>query len=117
MYAIKSDGTFLGYTDALVYVKLSAAGSYVPTDPVEADGVCVKIPTEIQDETDGTTRLAMIDAVFSLPGHQLERTERSVEIEPVSASLLLNSLARETDSMEQLRADVDYLAVMSGIDL
>ena len=42
MYAIKSGGKVVGYSDTVVYVRLHENGCYVPCDEAEAGGFCIK---------------------------------------------------------------------------
>ena len=67
MYKVTVGGVFAGYSDTAVYVKVAGNGSYVPCDPAEAGGVCVKLPYEHTDE-DGNTVKTAEDIVFKLPG-------------------------------------------------
>ena len=41
MYAIKSGGKVVGYSDTVVYVRLHENGCYVPCDEAEGGGVFV----------------------------------------------------------------------------
>ena len=41
MYAIKSGGKVVGYSDTVVYVRLHENGCYVPGDEAEAEGFCI----------------------------------------------------------------------------
>ena len=62
---------------------------YVPCDPAEAAGVCVKLPYEHTDE-DGNTVKSVEDIVFHFPGAELLGMEQEATIEETSGSLLLN---------------------------
>ena len=45
MYAIKSGGKVVGYSDTVVYVRLHENGCYVPCDEAEAGGSFTLSPT------------------------------------------------------------------------
>lgn len=84
MYQVVCDGNVVGNFDELVYIRLSQNGSYVPCDESIADGVCVKLPrqveTEIEDETTGEvtteTRIVYEDTVFRLKENALTGDEQ-----------------------------------------
>lgn len=88
MYKVTVDGTFAGYSDTAVFVKVADNGSYVPCDAAEAGGVCVKLPYEHTDE-DGNTVKTVEDIVFKLPGGELLGMEQEAELEETSGALLI----------------------------
>lgn len=90
MYKVTVDGLFAGYSDTLVYVKVAGNGAYVPCDPPEAGGVCVKLPYDHEDEETGETVRLVEDIVFHLPGRELLGMEQEAEIEETNGSLLLD---------------------------
>ena len=47
MYAIKSGGKVVGYSDTVVYVRLHENGCYVPCDEAEAEGFCIKTANNV----------------------------------------------------------------------
>ena len=53
MYAIKSGGKVVGYSDTVVYVRLHENGCYVPCDEAEAEGFCIKTAIDRKDEETG----------------------------------------------------------------
>ena len=53
MYAIKSGGKVVGYSDTVVYVRLHENGCYVPCDAAEAEGFCIKTAIDRKDEETG----------------------------------------------------------------
>ena len=63
MYKVTVDGVFAGYSDTAVFVRLHENGCYIPCEETEAEGVCVKLPYEFQDD-DGT-RYARSRILFS----------------------------------------------------
>jgi len=73
MYEVSSDGNVLG-TFNPVFIRLSDNGSYVPCDESVAEGICVKLPKEVEnevtDEETGAvtteTRTVYEDTVFRL---------------------------------------------------
>lgn len=90
MFKVTANGAFVGYSDTVVYITISANGSYIPTDANHADGICVKLPTEIYDEGTGETIQTTVDTVFSLPGKELPGVEREADIEEISGALALD---------------------------
>ena len=82
MYKVTVEGAFAGYSDTAVYVKVAGNGSYVPCDPAEAGGVCVKLPYEHTDET-------AEDIVFRFPGGELLGIEQEATLEETSGTLLV----------------------------
>ena len=88
MYKVIVEGVFAGYSDTAVYVKVVGNGSYVPCDPAEAGGVCVKLPYECTDEN-GNTIKSTEDIVFKYQGGKLLGIEREAELEETSGALLI----------------------------
>lgn len=89
MYKVTVEGVPAGYSDTAVFVKVARNGSYVPCDPAEAGGVCVKLPYEHTDE-DGNTVKTVEDIVFRFPGGELLGIEQEATIEETSGSILLD---------------------------
>ena len=83
MYKVTVGGVFAGYSDTAVYVKVAGNGSYVPCDPAEAGGVCVKL------SEDGNTVKTAEDIVFKLPGGELLGMEQEATLEETSGTLLV----------------------------
>ena len=54
MYKVTVDGVFAGYSDTAVFVRLHENGCYIPCEETEAEGVCVKLPYEFQDDEGNT---------------------------------------------------------------
>ena len=90
MYKVTVEGVFAGYSDTAVYITVSDTGSYIPVEKADADGVCVKLPTDIIDEDTGETTRTVEDIVFVLPGGELLGIEQEAEIEEVSGALALD---------------------------
>ena len=88
MYKVTVEGAFAGYSDTAVYVKVAGNGSYVPCDPAEAGGVCVKLPYEHTGE-DGNTVKTAEDIVFKLPGGELLGIKQEAALEETSGTLLV----------------------------
>ena len=88
MYKVTVEGAFAGYSDTAVYVKVAGNGSYIPCDPAEAGGVCVKLPYEHTDE-DGNTVKTAEDIVFKLPSGELLGIEQEATLEETSGTLLV----------------------------
>ena len=88
MYAIKSGGKVVGYSDTVVYVRLHENGCYVPCDEAEAGGFCAKMAVTLTDE-DGKEYQALSDTVFRLAGKLLKGTEPEGSYEEMGAAIPL----------------------------
>ena len=88
MYAVKQGGTFAGYADSIVPIRLHGNGCYVPCKEAEADGFCAKMAVTLTDE-DGKEYQALSDMVFHLTGHTLKGTEPEGSYEEMGAALPL----------------------------
>ena len=88
MYAVKQDGTFAGYADSIVHIRLHSNGCYVPCKETEADGFCAKMAVTITDE-EGTEHQVLSDMVFHLADHTLKGTEPEGSYEEMGAALPL----------------------------
>ena len=74
MYVVKQDGTFAGYADSIVPIRLHNSGCYVPCKETEADGFCAKMAVTITDEG-GNEYRTLIDTVYRTEGHTMKGTE------------------------------------------
>ena len=88
MYVVKQDGTFAGYADSIVLIRLHNNGCYVSCEETEADGFCAKMAVTLTDE-DGKKYQALSDTVFHFAGHTLKGTEPAGSYEEMSAALPL----------------------------
>lgn len=89
MYAIKSGGTVVGYSDTVVFIRLHENGSYVPCDAAEAEGFCVKTAIDRTDEETGETVTYLEDIVYKLADGKLHDAEPTGSVEAVSGTLML----------------------------
>lgn len=89
MYAIKSGGAVVGYSDTAVYIRLHENGCYVPCDKSEAEGVCVKTAIDYIDEETGEELTRLEDFVYRLRESGLLGIEPLGELEDVSGTLML----------------------------
>lgn len=87
MYKVTVDGEFAGYSDTAVFVRLARNGCYVPCEAPEAEGVCVKLPREIQGEHGAVKTVE--DVVFSLPGKGLPGAGQAAELEETSGPVVV----------------------------
>lgn len=84
MYKIISDNCEY-YVDDIIYIKLNKRnGCYVICDKSEADGICAKIPKEI--ETESGTDIVCKDTVFSIKDNGLNGFENLCRVEPFQAA-------------------------------
>ena len=88
MYVVKQGGTFAGYADSIVPIRLHNNGCYVPCKETEADGFCAKMAVTITDE-DRNDNHVLSDMVFHLTGHTLKGTEPEGSYEEMGAALPL----------------------------
>lgn len=88
MYAVKQDGTFAGYADSIVHIRLHGNGCYVPCKEDQAEGFCAKMVVTLTDE-DGKEYQALADTVFHLTDHTLKGTEPEGSYEEMGAALPL----------------------------
>lgn len=88
MYVIQKDGTFAGYADSVVLIRLHSNGCYVPCEEAQADGFCAKMAVTRTDE-DGKEYRALSDEVFHLAGRVLRGTEPEGSYEQQGAAIPL----------------------------
>ena len=88
MYAVKQDGTFAGYADSIVFIRLHGNGCYVPCKEAEAEGFCAKMAVTIMDE-EGIEHQVLSATVFHFVGHTLKGTEPEGSYEEMGAALPL----------------------------
>ena len=89
MYAIRSGGEVVGYSDSLVYIRLHENGCYVPCDAAEAEGFCVKTAIDRTDEETNETMTYLEDFVYALADGGLLGIEPVGSVEVVSGTLML----------------------------
>lgn len=92
---IKSDGTELGVTDSVLFIKVSPEGTYIEATENEAAGVAFE----------GTA--------YNLPGHSEIADADTVILAPIT---LGEYIKEQNAKWERMQAGVDYLAMMSGVD-
>ena len=88
MYVVKQDGTFAGYADSIVLIRLHSNGCYVPCKEDQAEGFCAKMAVTIMDEEE-TERQVLSDMVFHLADHTMKGTEPEGSYEEMGAALPL----------------------------
>ena len=88
MYKITQNGTFAGYADSIVFIKLHSNGCYVPCEEDQAEGFCAKMAIAMTEE-DGKEYQALSDTVFRLAGKLLKGTEPEGSYEEMGAALPL----------------------------
>ena len=88
MYVVKQDGTFAGYADSIVPIRLHSNGCYVPCEESEADGFCAKMAVTITDE-EGNEYKTLTDTVYRTDGHTMKGTEPEGSYEEMGAALPL----------------------------
>lgn len=103
MYAVKQDGTFAGYADSIIFIRLHNNGCYVPCKENEADGFCAKMAMLMTDES-GNEYHSLSDMVFCLAGHELSNKEPVGSYEEMGAAL---PLTNAESSLAELEAAYD----------
>ena len=88
MYAIKSGGKVVGYSDTVVYVRLHENGCYVPCERAQAGGFCVKVPVDYTEEN-GETKTRLEDFVYKFSDDDLLGIEPTATVEQFSGALML----------------------------
>ena len=89
MYAIKSGGEDVGYSDTVVYIRLHENGCYVPCDEEEAEGFCVKTAIDRTDKETGETTTYLEDFVYAFTDGGLLGIEPVGSVETVSGAIML----------------------------
>lgn len=74
MYIVTREGTFDGYADSVIPIKLHKNGCYIPCGESEADGFCAK-KAIMQTDKDGKEYRTLDDTVYRLEGHTLKDNE------------------------------------------
>lgn len=93
---ITTEGTELGLTDSVLFIKKSTDGTLIEASREDAIGLAYK----------GTA--------YNLPGHtEVERAKTAVAVQ-VSAAQIMQE---QTVFAEKLQANMDYLAMMSDVDI
>ena len=91
MYAIKSGGKVISYSDTVVYVRLHENGCYVSCAESEAQGFCAKMARELTTEDDESIT-GMVDTVYCFNGKVMHGDEPIGRFEQINgAAQLMNS--------------------------
>lgn len=88
MYKVTVNGV-TSFSDDTVYIKKVANGCYIPCGQLEATGVCVKIPYELDNE--GEKVMTVRDVVYALDGKELEGAEGVAVVEKTNGALELHN--------------------------
>lgn len=93
---ITTEGTELGLADSVLFIKKSTDGTLIEVSREDAIGLAYK----------GTA--------YNLPGHtEIEEAKTAVAVQ-VSAAQIMQE---QTVLTEKLQANMDYLAMMSDVDI
>jgi hypothetical protein len=91
MYAVSKEGSFVGYADSVVSIRLHENGSYVPCADDEADGFCAKMARELTTE-DNESITGMVDTVYCFNEKVMHGGEPIGSFEQINgAAQLMNS--------------------------
>lgn len=99
MYAVKSGGAVIAYSDTAVYIRLHDNGCYVPCDAAEAEGFCVKTAVDFTDEETGETMTRLEDFVYAFKEDGLLGIEPIGELETVSGALMVADMQAALEIM------------------
>lgn len=86
---IATDGTEIGYTEKLNYITVSNSGCFIEATKDNAKGIAYK------------------GVAYSLLGEDINKDNVAVLIQEFDSA----------DKQKVLQADIDYLAVMTGVEL
>lgn len=86
MYEIKVDNKNVGYSESVVYIRLHNNGCYVPCNPEDAEGFCVKTAKTRTDEK-GEEYTFLSDTVYRLKEKGLRGTEPIASIETIEGAI------------------------------
>lgn len=86
---IKTDGTELGVTDAVYYIKIGASGCFTPTVKEDAIGV------------------AYNSIAYNLAGHTEIANADTVVVSAIDSGILIDALNTQHIETEQMLTDLD----------
>ncbi len=98
MYAVKSGGETVGYSDGFVFIRLHSNGCYVLCSEAEAEGICIKIAKQAVNEN-GETVTYIDDTVFKLTETGLHGSEPTAELETVSGAQVIADKDNEINTI------------------
>lgn len=93
---ITSDGTELGITDSVLFIKISPEGTYIEASEEEAVGIAFK------------------GEAYNLPGHSEITGAKTATLTPITLGEFLQEQAERTARMQ---AGMDYIAMMADVDI
>ena len=98
MFNIYKDNKLIATTEKPLYVKKHPEnGCYIPAKKNDATGISVQ----------------SLQQVFALAGKELDGLDQVAVVEVDGGGILTELIQKEM----QARADVDYIAIMTGVDL
>ena len=89
MYQIKQNGSVIGYSDDVIFVRLHENGCYVPCEREQAEGFCVKVAIDSKDADTGETVTRLEDFVYKFSDNGLLGIEPVGSVESVSGAIML----------------------------
>lgn len=103
MYIVTREGTFDGYADSVIPIRLHQNGCYVPCEESEADGFCAK-KAILQTDEEGNEYRTLTDTVYRTEGHTMKGTEPVGSYEQHGAAV---PLTEEEAALAELEAVYD----------
>ena len=96
MYQIKQNGSVIGYSDDVIFVRLHENGCYVPCERAQAGGFCVKVPVDYTEEN-GETKTRLEDFVYKFSDDDLLGIEPTATVEQFSGALMIAEADKVVD--------------------
>lgn len=96
MYQIKQNGSVIGYSDDVIFVRLHENGCYVPCERAQAGGFCVKVPVDYTEEN-GETKTRLEDFVYKFSDDDLLGIEPTATVEQFSGALMIAEANKVVD--------------------
>lgn len=93
---ITTDGTELGITDSVLFIKISPEGTYIEAGEAEAVGVSFN------------------GEAYNLPGHSEIKNAKTAVLVKTSLAQIMQE---QSIAAGKLQANMDYLAMMAEVDL
>ena len=98
MYQIKQNGSVIGFSDDVIFVRLHEIGCYVPCERAQAGGFCVKVPVDYTEEN-GETKTRLEDFVYKFSDDDLLGIEPTATVVQFSGALRTAEADKVVDNL------------------
>lgn len=88
MYRVTVNGETVGRSDTAVFVRRHKNGALVPCEEPEAEGVCVKLPYEYDDD-EGNPVQTVADAVYNVAGGHIPGVSGTATLDKENGPLVM----------------------------